>query len=531
MMGSVGIGGRPRWITSPWLLPAVLVGCPAAPAQRATPEPVPTVNVPGTSAANVAETDPDGDGVVGAADRCPGEKEDRDYFQDEDGCPDNDNDGDGFPDEIDRCPDERETCNGYADEDGCPDDVPFIVSGRRVVHTDLQVNDEVVFEPGSARIPDEFRRLLELVAETMLTNPQILLVEVQGHDDGQRSERRARRLSGERAEAVVERLVELGVAPERLLAAGYGARCPFGPGDDEEARRANRRVEFLILVTDSGPTAVRRSCGAAVDLQPPIPLPLLPSPTLPGPALAVDALRGMLDEQPSSGRCGAVPSPDDPALDGLADEMAYPLAEAAPTGCTPRITTVVPVDLGDDGAFELLVGGRLDGPECVPGPNICASTRFAWYLLFWPDPHSTPGYFLLTSLGIDAVDAGLEPCSDWEWLDVDDDGAEEAVVRTTARWQDSSLERLVVFGARGGWPFDLGDIQISETQPGWYRREVDGRWMEREDGEGLAYLQHVEECSNDGVGAPDCTERWQRVFLGQYHFEVRDMPEAPAPSD
>ena len=53
--------------------------------------------------------------------------EDKDGFQDGDGCPDPDNDGDGIPDVRDKCPNEPETKNGYKDDDGCPDKNPHDV--------------------------------------------------------------------------------------------------------------------------------------------------------------------------------------------------------------------------------------------------------------------------------------------------------------------------------------------------------------------------------------------------------------------
>jgi hypothetical protein len=65
--------------------------------------------------------DRDMDGIVDTADRCPDEPEDRDGFQDEDGCPDPDNDGDGILDMNDMCPNEAENLNGRQDEDGCPE--------------------------------------------------------------------------------------------------------------------------------------------------------------------------------------------------------------------------------------------------------------------------------------------------------------------------------------------------------------------------------------------------------------------------
>jgi hypothetical protein len=67
------------------------------------------------------DPDNDGDGIPDAQDKCPNEPEDKDGFQDADGCPDPDNDSDGIPDLRDRCPNEPETINGFEDEDGCPD--------------------------------------------------------------------------------------------------------------------------------------------------------------------------------------------------------------------------------------------------------------------------------------------------------------------------------------------------------------------------------------------------------------------------
>ncbi|MCX5744856.1 MAG: thrombospondin type 3 repeat-containing protein [Proteobacteria bacterium] len=66
-------------------------------------------------------TDGDGDGIGDIVDRCPTVAEDRDGFQDADGCPDRDNDGDGIADPADRCPTVPEDLDGVDDTDGCPD--------------------------------------------------------------------------------------------------------------------------------------------------------------------------------------------------------------------------------------------------------------------------------------------------------------------------------------------------------------------------------------------------------------------------
>ncbi len=72
-------------------------------------------------AAGPGRGDRDGDGIPDSVDQCPDEPEDKDGFQDEDGCPDPDNDGDGIPDALDKCPNEPEDKDGFQDADGCPD--------------------------------------------------------------------------------------------------------------------------------------------------------------------------------------------------------------------------------------------------------------------------------------------------------------------------------------------------------------------------------------------------------------------------
>ena len=67
------------------------------------------------------DADNDGDGILDTADKCPGEAEDKDDFEDSDGCPDPDNDGDGIADAQDKCPNKAEDKDDFKDDDGCPD--------------------------------------------------------------------------------------------------------------------------------------------------------------------------------------------------------------------------------------------------------------------------------------------------------------------------------------------------------------------------------------------------------------------------
>ncbi|MBL9023361.1 MAG: OmpA family protein [Myxococcales bacterium] len=67
--------------------------------------------------------DQDADGINDNDDTCPAKPEDKDQFEDEDGCPEDDNDKDGVVDTKDKCPLKAEVINGFKDDDGCPDEV------------------------------------------------------------------------------------------------------------------------------------------------------------------------------------------------------------------------------------------------------------------------------------------------------------------------------------------------------------------------------------------------------------------------
>jgi len=65
--------------------------------------------------------DVDEDGIENVDDKCPEAAEDFDKFEDEDGCPEQDNDNDMIFDDVDKCPNKAEDDDGFQDEDGCPD--------------------------------------------------------------------------------------------------------------------------------------------------------------------------------------------------------------------------------------------------------------------------------------------------------------------------------------------------------------------------------------------------------------------------
>jgi OOP family OmpA-OmpF porin len=195
------------------------------------------------------DPDNDRDGLLDTEDQCPNDPEDIDGFEDEDGCPDPDNDKDGIPDVKDECPNEPENFNGIEDEDGCPE-VPkkVIISGGK-----LQILDKVYFETNKAVIKPESFEILYQVAETLKLNPQIELVEVQGHTDSRGSDSYNLDLSNRRAASVRTFLIDKGgIAPDRLISKGYGESEPVDPAENIQAWAKNRRVEFIIK-REAGP--------------------------------------------------------------------------------------------------------------------------------------------------------------------------------------------------------------------------------------------------------------------------------------
>jgi OOP family OmpA-OmpF porin len=190
------------------------------------------------------DLDNDGDGIPDTLDKCPNEPEDKDGFQDEDGCPDPDNDGDGIPDIIDKCPNEPETFNNYQDADGCPDEVPAAVKKF------TGVIEGINFKTGSADILPGSYVLLDRAAKVLQDYPDVKL-EISGHTDNRGKADYNRDLSQRRADAVKTYFVTRGVASERLQSIGYGPTRPIANNKTQSGRATNRRTEFrLINVSD-----------------------------------------------------------------------------------------------------------------------------------------------------------------------------------------------------------------------------------------------------------------------------------------
>jgi len=206
---------------------------------------------PKKAEAKAVDNDPDKDGIVGDADKCPNEPEDKDGFQDEDGCPDPDNDGDGIPDATDKCPNEPEDKDGFQDEDGCPDEIPAKL--KQFTGAIQGIN----FKLGDAALQTNSNTTLDK-AVAVLKEFGDLKLEIQGHTDDQPLKAGGKfadntALSQARAESVKAYFVAKGISADRVVAKGYGETVPVEDpkgltgGKLNAARAKNRRVEFKLL--------------------------------------------------------------------------------------------------------------------------------------------------------------------------------------------------------------------------------------------------------------------------------------------
>jgi OOP family OmpA-OmpF porin len=119
--------------------------------------------------------------------------------------------------------------------------------------TDLIITDKKIrlrrqihFETGKATILPDSTDILEQVLDAMLAK-NVAKLRIEGHTDDIGGEAKNLQLSQDRANSVMQWLVEHGVAADKLEAVGYGDSKPVAPNLTSRGRALNRRVEFDIL--------------------------------------------------------------------------------------------------------------------------------------------------------------------------------------------------------------------------------------------------------------------------------------------
>jgi chemotaxis protein MotB len=116
----------------------------------------------------------------------------------------------------------------------------------------LKLPDEILFPSGSQRLKKGGREALIEVAKALKEVGADREYLVAGHTDNVPVGRRSRfdnnwELSTARATTVVELMIDQGVPPDQLAAAGFGEYDPIASNETPEGRQKNRRLEIILM--------------------------------------------------------------------------------------------------------------------------------------------------------------------------------------------------------------------------------------------------------------------------------------------
>ena len=174
--------------------------------------------------------DADGDGVPDYLDKCPNTPKGAQV--DKSGCP-LDSDGDGVPDYLDKCPN---TPKGVqVDKSGCPI--------KKEAPKKLILKGDANFDSGKSDLLPAAYPVLDNLVAAMKDNPKQKWVVV-GYTDDRGSNKLNLKLSGKRAQAVVDYLVNKGINKSLFTIKAMGKANPVASNKTAEGRAQNRRVEI-----------------------------------------------------------------------------------------------------------------------------------------------------------------------------------------------------------------------------------------------------------------------------------------------
>jgi len=124
-----------------------------------------------------------------------------------------------------------------------------------IKNAQIQILEQPKFDTNKSTIKKDSDSLLTEVAKVMTDHPEIKKVLVEGHTDSVGNADYNKKLSMQRAAAVVKWLSAHGIAADRLSAIGIGKDRPIVANDTEANRALNRRVEFHIQEQDGTTSA------------------------------------------------------------------------------------------------------------------------------------------------------------------------------------------------------------------------------------------------------------------------------------
>ncbi|MCL1982863.1 MAG: OmpA family protein [Clostridiales bacterium] len=149
--------------------------------------------------------------------------------------------------EMQKLKDLEATLQAYLAENGLGAVVTTSIDDRGLV---VSMNDAVLFDPGVANIKSEFHDVLVRIGVTI--NRLDNYIRVEGHTDSTPSNTQMYptnwELSVGRAASVVRIFInEAGIAPNKLMAVGYGEFRPIADNTTEAGKSKNRRVDIIIM--------------------------------------------------------------------------------------------------------------------------------------------------------------------------------------------------------------------------------------------------------------------------------------------
>ena len=135
------------------------------------------------------------------------------------------------------------------------EDKPFYFKNVRIAKGGVKYYDRVLsdgkiivngirFDVNKATIKPESNGAINEIFELMQKQSE-LNFSVEGHTDRDGDDALNQTLSEERAKAVMDRLISLGISSNRLKSAGWGESKPIGENGTAEGKANNRRVEFV----------------------------------------------------------------------------------------------------------------------------------------------------------------------------------------------------------------------------------------------------------------------------------------------
>ena len=104
---------------------------------------------------------------------------------------------------------------------------------------------DVLFDTGQAELKNSANRTVLKIVQFLQLNPK-RVVRIEGYTDSTGGEQENLILSRDRAQAVADVLVDLGIDDKRIQVEGYGDQYPVDVNASERGRAQNRRVEIVF---------------------------------------------------------------------------------------------------------------------------------------------------------------------------------------------------------------------------------------------------------------------------------------------